>query len=133
AMQSNSEHQISDLKHDLANRKSGVAHFYMKEQDRFFAYAPIIGGNDWFLFTSLPAEAVFERSEKVILLTSLLLTFVLVLLALAALYITITQKKPMPKSSGSPTTIRSQARQTRSALSWMPKRCFIGLGQTNTL
>ncbi|MEG0124829.1 MAG: EAL domain-containing protein [Clostridia bacterium] len=97
AKQSNSEQQISDLTHDLANRKSGVAHFYMKEQDRFFAYAPIIGENDWFLFTSLPAEAVFERSEKVILLTSLLLTFVLVLLALAALYISITQRKANAK------------------------------------
>ncbi|MEG1189957.1 MAG: GGDEF domain-containing protein [Oscillospiraceae bacterium] len=85
--------KVEQLKSDLKNGKSGVAHFTMSVDERFFAYAPIKGANDWFLFTSLPAEAVFERSQKVILLTSLLLTLICLLILSAALYIAVTKKK----------------------------------------
>ncbi|MEF9971190.1 MAG: cache domain-containing protein, partial [Oscillospiraceae bacterium] len=81
--------KVEQLKSDLKSGKSGVAHFTMSVDERFFAYAPIKGANDWFLFTSLPAEAVFERSQKVILLTSLLLTLICLLILSTALYIAV--------------------------------------------
>ncbi|MEG0985195.1 MAG: GGDEF domain-containing protein [Clostridia bacterium] len=84
---------VEQFSGDLKSGESGVAHLIMKEEDRFFAYAPIQDANDWFLFTSLPATTVFERSQKVILFTVLLLGGISLLLILIGLYIDVTKKK----------------------------------------
>ncbi|MEG1988832.1 MAG: EAL domain-containing protein [Oscillibacter sp.] len=84
---------VEEFEENLKNGESGVSHLVMKNEDRFFAYAPIEGSNDWFLIASLPATVVFERSQTVILLTVALLTGIAVLLALLAAYIAVTKKK----------------------------------------
>ncbi|MEG0768737.1 MAG: EAL domain-containing protein [Ruthenibacterium sp.] len=84
---------VEQFENGLAHGESGVSHFVMKEDDRFFAYAPIQDANDWFLITSLPAKSVFERSQKVVFLTVLLIVAVSVLFACATLYIAVTKKK----------------------------------------
>ncbi|MEG2177027.1 MAG: EAL domain-containing protein [Oscillibacter sp.] len=84
---------VEEFEENLKNGESGVSHLVMKNEDRFFAYAPIEGSNDWFLIASLPATVVFERSQTVILLTVALLTGVAVLLTLLAAYIAVTKKK----------------------------------------
>ncbi|MEG2174794.1 MAG: GGDEF domain-containing protein [Oscillospiraceae bacterium] len=89
----NKAEQVKQFQENLKRGANGVTHFVMRVEDRFFAYAPIQGGNDWFLFTSLPAKSVFERSQKVILFTILLLVGILLLLTLTALYIAMTRKK----------------------------------------
>ncbi|MEG1925415.1 MAG: GGDEF domain-containing protein [Ruthenibacterium sp.] len=93
AKERNSAAQVEQFKQGLAHKVSGVSHFAMKEEDRFFAYAPIQGDKDWFLITSLPAKSVFERSQKVILLTVLLMVAISVIFTVAALYIAVTKKK----------------------------------------
>ncbi|MEG1495985.1 MAG: EAL domain-containing protein [Clostridiales bacterium] len=89
----NKDAVIDEFKNNLKNGKSGVSHIVMKAEDRFFAYAPIKGSNDWFLFASLPATAVFERSQKVILLSVILLSVILVIFTFIAIYIAMTKKK----------------------------------------
>ncbi|MEG2571332.1 MAG: cache domain-containing protein, partial [Clostridia bacterium] len=64
---------VEGFKHNLKSGKSGVTHIVMRTEDRFFAYAPIKGANDWFLFASLPVTSVLDRSQKVIIMTVLLL------------------------------------------------------------
>lgn len=89
----NDADEVSQFMNDFKNGKGGVAHFIMADDERFFAYAPIKGANDWFLVTSLPASAVFERSQKVIILTVSLLTIISVILTLVALYIAVMKKR----------------------------------------
>ncbi|MEG0792819.1 MAG: GGDEF domain-containing protein [Lachnospiraceae bacterium] len=84
---------IKHMEQDLQNGKNGVVKFSMSGKERFFAYAPIEGANDWFLITSLPASVVFERSEKVIFLTMLLLVVISFILIVVAWYIVVTKKK----------------------------------------
>ncbi|MEG2621625.1 MAG: GGDEF domain-containing protein [Clostridia bacterium] len=93
AKERNRAERVEQFSGDLKSGESGVAHLIMKEEDRFFAYAPIQDANDWFLFTSLPATTVFERSQKVILFTVLLLMGISLLLILIGLYIDVTKKK----------------------------------------
>lgn len=93
AIRYNSAQSVHAFQKALANREEGVSHFVMKNDDRFFAYAPIQNGNDWFLVTSLPAKSVFERSQKVILLTILLLAILSLVFALTVIYIAVTKKK----------------------------------------
>ncbi|MEG0803405.1 MAG: EAL domain-containing protein, partial [Pygmaiobacter sp.] len=93
----NSAAAVEQFKQNVKNGESGVSHLIMRTENRFFAYAPIQGANDWLLVASLPAAAVFERSQKVILLTVLLLVSMLILLALITLYITITKQKSNEK------------------------------------
>ncbi|MEG1267631.1 MAG: EAL domain-containing protein [Oscillospiraceae bacterium] len=93
----NKAETVDQFKNNLKSGKSGVSHLVMRTEDRFFAYAPIKGSNDWFLITSLPATAVFERSQKVILLTVLLLTVVSVLFTFIAIYIAVTKRKSNEK------------------------------------
>ncbi|MEG2633187.1 MAG: EAL domain-containing protein [Oscillospiraceae bacterium] len=93
----NKAETVDQFKNNLKSGKSGVSHLVMRTEDRFFAYAPIKGSNDWFLITSLPATAVFERSQKVILLTVLLLTVVSVLFTFIVLYIAVTKRKSNEK------------------------------------
>ncbi|MEG1683429.1 MAG: EAL domain-containing protein [Oscillospiraceae bacterium] len=93
----NSAAVVEDFKNNLKNAESGVSHLVMRTENRFFAYAPIEGANDWFLFTSLPAKAVFERSQKVIFLTILLLVGISVVLTSTGLYITMTKRKANAK------------------------------------
>ncbi|MEG0910500.1 MAG: GGDEF domain-containing protein [Ruthenibacterium sp.] len=93
AKERNSATRVDEFAQGLAHRVSGVSHFKMKDEDRFFAYAPIEDGKDWFLITSLPAKSVFERSQKVMLLTILLMISMSVIFTLAALYIAVTKKK----------------------------------------
>ncbi|MEG2215107.1 MAG: GGDEF domain-containing protein, partial [Oscillospiraceae bacterium] len=93
----NSAETVREFADNLKSGTSGVSHITMKTGARFFAYAPIIGANDWYLFASLPEAVVFERSQKVIFLTVLLLTGVLLLLALLVLYISVTRKRSNAK------------------------------------
>ncbi|MEG1428038.1 MAG: diguanylate cyclase, partial [Oscillospiraceae bacterium] len=93
----NNGRQVEKYQSDLKKGRSGVSHFIMQEEDRFFAYAPIQDANDWYLMTSLPAAAVFERSQKVILFTVLLLAAVSVLFTLTMLYIAVTKRKANAK------------------------------------
>ncbi|MEG2192999.1 MAG: cache domain-containing protein, partial [Oscillospiraceae bacterium] len=93
AMVLNKRDEVEKFKNDLLSGASGVSHFKMKEEDRFFAYAPIKGANDWFLLTSLPAVSVFERSQKVILFTVILLVSIAVIFAIVVAYIVVTKKK----------------------------------------
>ncbi|MEG2097466.1 MAG: GGDEF domain-containing protein [Pseudoflavonifractor sp.] len=89
----NDAKSVDQFQAALRQGRSGVAHFDMNADNRFFAFAPIQGANDWFLVTSLPANLVFERSQKVILLTVLLLTIISVLLGLIAFYVVVTQRR----------------------------------------
>ncbi|MEG1578191.1 MAG: EAL domain-containing protein [Oscillospiraceae bacterium] len=89
--------ELERFREHLKNRTPGVSHLVMKEENRFFAYAPIEDGNDWFLVASLPSTIVFERSQKVIALTVLLLAVISVLLALTALYVVLAEKKANEK------------------------------------
>ncbi|MEG0321922.1 MAG: diguanylate cyclase, partial [Oscillospiraceae bacterium] len=91
------EAEMERFRSHLENRTPGVAHLVMKEENRFFAYAPIEDGNDWFLVASLPSTIVFERSQTVIVLTVLLLAVISVLLALTALYVVLAEKKANAK------------------------------------
>ncbi|MEG1441959.1 MAG: EAL domain-containing protein, partial [Oscillospiraceae bacterium] len=93
----NDAEEVEIFQKDLKKGKGGVAHFIMNEENRFFAYAPIKDANDWFLVTSLPSTAVFERSKKVILLSILLLMLVLILFAMILLYIVVTKKRANEK------------------------------------
>ncbi|MEG1981829.1 MAG: EAL domain-containing protein [Clostridia bacterium] len=93
----NSKEEVSEFQQGLTNRTSGVSHFIMNSEDRFFAYSPIKGANDWFLVTSLPAKSVFERSEKVIMLSILLMVILSIVFTLIVLYIIITKKNTNDK------------------------------------
>lgn len=89
----NNAEDVEKFRNGLKNDTIGVSHFVMKEEDRFFAYAPIKGANDWFLITSLPAKSVFEHSQKVILFTVLLMVGISVVFTITVLYIAVTKKK----------------------------------------
>ncbi|MEG1396422.1 MAG: EAL domain-containing protein, partial [Oscillospiraceae bacterium] len=89
--------ELERFREHLKTRTPGVSHLVMKAENRFFAYAPIEDGNDWFLVASLPSTIVFERSQKVIFLTVVLLAIISVLLALAALYVVLAEKKANAK------------------------------------
>ncbi|MEG1016442.1 MAG: GGDEF domain-containing protein [Oscillospiraceae bacterium] len=93
AVAGNEEKTIQQFMTDLKRGESGVAHLVMREDDRFFAYAPIQGANDWFIFASLPSTIVFDNSQKVIFFTSLLMAIISGFFAVTALYIAISQKK----------------------------------------
>ncbi|MEG1290666.1 MAG: EAL domain-containing protein [Lachnospiraceae bacterium] len=93
----NSKNLVEHFQNDLEHGEGGVSHFAMRKEDLFFAYAPIEGANDWFLFTSLPASSIFDNSRKVILFTIALLVGFSVIFTLAALYIAITKKKSNAK------------------------------------
>ena len=89
--------ELERFREHLKNRTPGVSHLVMEAENRFFAYAPIEGGNDWFLVASLPSTTVFERSQKVIFLTVVLLAIISLLLALTALYVVLAEKKANAK------------------------------------
>ncbi|MEG1525647.1 MAG: EAL domain-containing protein [Clostridia bacterium] len=97
AKERNPAKQVEQFKNGLKRGESGVSHFIMKNEERFFAYAPIQGANNWFLITSLPAKSVFERSQKVIFFTIFLMVVISVIFTLAALYIAMTKKKANEK------------------------------------
>ncbi|MEG0355360.1 MAG: GGDEF domain-containing protein [Lachnospiraceae bacterium] len=84
---------VNAFKTDLKKDKNGATRLDMNGDDRFFAYAPIEGANDWFLITSLPAPAVFERSQKAIFSTMLLMACISIMFILVATYIAVTKKK----------------------------------------
>lgn len=84
---------VKQFQDRLKQGESGVSQFMMKEEERFFAYAPIQDANDWFLVTSLPTKIVFERSQKVILLTILLLATISVVFFVTVRYIAVTKRK----------------------------------------
>ncbi|MEG2117400.1 MAG: cache domain-containing protein, partial [Clostridia bacterium] len=94
---SNDASDVKLFKANLSKGERGVARFIMKEEERFFAYAPIEGANDWFLVTSLPSKSVFERSKMVILFTILLIVGVILFFALIFFYIAWSKRKSNEK------------------------------------
>lgn len=97
AKQFNKQEYVKDLETDLKNAKKGVVHLKMRYEDRFFAYAPIIDSKDWFIVTSLPKEVVFDRSEKVIVMTMLLMGTIGIILLFVASYIGWIRRKSSRK------------------------------------
>ncbi|MEG7530235.1 MAG: EAL domain-containing protein [Hungatella sp.] len=93
ASRTNPEEKIDDFKNGLRQGTTGATRLNMEGDDRFFAYAPIEGANDWFLVTSLPKTVVFERSQKVIFLTMLLLLVIAIIFVLTLVYIVVTKRK----------------------------------------
>ncbi|MEG1067091.1 MAG: EAL domain-containing protein [Anaerovoracaceae bacterium] len=95
--QFNKPEYVKEFETDLKNAKKGVVHLKMRYEDRFFAYAPIIDSKDWFIVTSLPKEAVFDRSGKVIVMTMLLMGTMGVILLFVASYIGWLRRKSSRK------------------------------------
>ncbi|MEG2526851.1 MAG: EAL domain-containing protein [Oscillospiraceae bacterium] len=83
----NSESVIESFRSDLKNGKTGVVRLHMHEDDRFFAYSPINGLNDWFLVSSLPSEIVFERSQNVIFTTMFFMAVLVIIFVLMIAFI----------------------------------------------
>ncbi|MEG2732338.1 MAG: EAL domain-containing protein [Clostridium sp.] len=90
---SNAEKKVENFKIGLKSGANGVARLEMGGEERFFAYAPIEGANDWILVTSLPSKVVFERSQKVIFFTMLLMMTIAVVFTLTIIYIVVTKSK----------------------------------------
>ncbi|MEG0972383.1 MAG: GGDEF domain-containing protein [Lachnospiraceae bacterium] len=85
--------KVMEFQTDLQLGRRGVSRLVMKEDERFFAYAPIKGTDNWNLVTSLPARVVFERSRKVISLTIILMVIVFFVFLTATVFIRRMKKK----------------------------------------
>lgn len=92
-MEGNNEELSSNVKEQLALKRSGASQFFYKGEDYIFTYVPMENGNNWYVVSIIPSQVVMKQANTIINQTMRLCIFIMICLAVLGYFYHQTSKK----------------------------------------